>query len=60
MGWYRKHRNMIHGLMIAVSLLIIFMLAKTNLHNNIACVMCGMDWILYSACCEEAAGFVWG
>lgn len=39
MGWYRKHRNTIHGLLIVVSLLIIFMLAKTNLHNNIAWVL---------------------
>lgn len=39
MEWYKKHRNTIHGLLIVVSLLIIYILAKTNLHNRLAQVL---------------------
>lgn len=39
MEWYKKHRNMIHGLLVVVSLLIIYMLAKTDLHCYSVCVL---------------------
>lgn len=34
MGWYKKHKDNVHGILIIVSLIIIFVLAKTEIHTH--------------------------